>query len=185
MADDPDPPDDDTPHPAPAPRRHTGSLDPAIYMVEEPSPGEQRLLDAWDRAAGDPAPAHMVAKLARRGYRRDVWQGKLDGYFRRARRWAIAGVVALATNLTAIGGYLLHRAAEAGAAEERATQQDRSQAEYRRDVRRELDLLRGDVAELRALLFKLTGATTPSTNGTAIVLAAPCQGPLPCPATAP
>lgn len=165
--------DDDAPTPQvqPVPEYLRGDVDaddPAAYLVQKPTAEEHLLSEQVGLHNGAAVPWWMFAKLVVRDRRRGRWIAQMDGLFRKVRRYAIAGVTTLAVNLTAIGGYALHRADSNARAEERAAAIERANdardgyrerqfLEYRASVAREVDALRDDIKELRSLMRKMTG----------------------------
>ncbi len=136
---------------------HHQSDDPAVYLVLPPTPEEHILAEQVDLHGGAAVPFWMFSKVAHRLKRQAAWIGQMDGLFRRVRRYTIAGLTALAMNLTAVGGYALHRASQNGASEERAMNLERATQQQRDAVEREIQDLRLDIRELRAAMRKVTG----------------------------
>lgn len=151
---------DDMPTPQVRPIPDAGTLDlddPAVYLNQPATPDERMLGEQVGLHNGDATPWWMFAKLALRDKKQAVWIGGMEGFFKAIRRYARIGLMALAANLVAIGGYALHWAASNGAAEERSAAQERAFTEYRSAVAKRLDELREDIRELRLALNKLSG----------------------------
>ncbi len=164
--------DDDAPtpqvKPTPSylrPLQATDTDDPEVYLVQDPTEDERTLGKQVGLYNGAAVPWWMFAKLTRRVERyasglRDVaiWAGGQKSFLRKMRRRAWGGAAALAANLALVSGYVYHRAEASGAADERAVQVQQRELEYRDSVRREMDSLHREIDQLRALLFRLTGA---------------------------
>jgi Tfp pilus assembly protein PilO len=99
-----------------------------------------------------------------RAHRVAEWAGNMDGMFKRARRHVIAGVIIAGTNLAAVGAYWLHAHDAQLSAAIAAEEQARSFHEYKSARTLELDDLRHQIAELRAVLLRL-GVSVPATGG--------------------
>ena len=132
--------------------------DPSVYLVREPSAAGLILIQQCNRHSGAETPFWMLAEVAVRQHQQASWIGDMDGLFRKIRRYSIAGIVALATNLAAIAGYAVHRIAATAAFEEHAANQERAFIEYRDSVRRELQDLKQDLRDMRRDLRRLSGA---------------------------
>jgi len=137
---------------------------PSVYLVQTMTPEEQTLAEQVDTHSGDSIPFWMLAKVAIRVHRLASWVQEMDGLFKKARRYLLAGVSAAAVNLSAIGIYILHSSEARGAATERAANQERSFLEYREATSKQLQELRLDIRELRAELRRLSGAGKPPTS---------------------
>ena len=132
--------------------------DPSVYLVGEPSAAAKILTQQVNRHSGGETPFWMLAEVAIRQHTQGEWIGEMNGFFRKVRRYAIAGVLALLGNLGLIGGYAVHRIAATAAAEEHAANEERSAQERRDGVEREIQDLRLDIRELRAQMRRLSGA---------------------------
>lgn len=118
-----------------------------VTLRKEPTPEEHAIAEGVGLHDGSHVPFHMFAKVAAAGHKNANWIGSMDGLMNKARRRALGALGALAFNLAALGGFLLHGAREEGAAGERAMQ-----------VEREIQDLRLDVRELRAAMRRMSGA---------------------------
>lgn len=152
--------------------------DPAVFLKQPPSPEEHVLSQQVDLHDGAYVPFWMFAKVVIRQREHSVFIGEMRAISRKVRRHFMAGLAALAVNLTAVGGYALHRAAATGAAEEHAANQERVIQEHRDAVEREIQDLRLDIRELRAVLHKMTD-NTPNPSLSISALSPLEQGP-PC-----
>lgn len=141
---------------------------PSEYLVRPPTDAEHLLAEQVDLHDGSAVPFWMFAKLATREHRTSVWMHSLEATGRRIRRHLIAVIGFALVNVSAVGGYFIHRLQEGAVADERAAVQDRAIREWRDttdrtvrewrvDMLREIDGLRTDVRELRASLRKVTG----------------------------
>jgi Tfp pilus assembly protein PilO len=105
-----------------------------------------------------------VPKIAIRTHHLAEWAGAMDGFFKSARRHVIAGMIIAGTNLAAVGAYWLHSHDAQIAAAAASDEQARSFHEYKTARALELDDLRRQIAELRAVLLRL-GVSVPATGG--------------------
>lgn len=137
------------------------SDDPAVYLPQSPTPEEYVLAEQIDLRNG---PSIAAAKVALRQRRQAMWVSRMDGLFRSARRNARAAFATIAINAAGIAGCALHRAAQDGAAEERAAAGERAFLEYRSTVAGQLKDLREDVRELRLALRRISGAPVPQSD---------------------
>lgn len=145
--------DDDTP-----PIRLSSEDVSAGHLLQQPTPREVLLSEQVGLHADEPVPFWMFAKVALRQDEHSRWIGQADGFWRRVRRHARAGLATLAVNLAVIGGFVYHRIAASAAADERALQEERHFNEYRDSIRRELERLEQDIRDLRRDLRRIGGA---------------------------
>lgn len=138
---------------------------PAEYLRLEPTPDEKILIEQCDAHSGATVPWWRFSKVVTRVHALSLWVGQMDGTFRRARRFVIAGVSAAAVNLSALGVWYVHRVEAAATASERASELERRLLEYRDAVRQEIQDLRADLREVRADLRRLSGAEPPPAGG--------------------
>lgn len=148
---------------------------PIVYLTQPPSPSEHTLAAALGLHDGAVVPFWMFAKVVERLHLAVAWVSKADAVKRWVRRSLIAGVGAAALNLSAIGGYALHRAAAEATAEEHAAGLARVAEIYRMINDEKIDQLRIEVAQLRSALLKISGidplrAPAPTPSDSAIFL---------------
>lgn len=129
-----------------------------VSLLKDPTSEEHAIAEGVGLHDGAHVPFRMFAKLAVTTRRHANWIGSMDGLMKKARRHALGALVALAVNLAAFGGFLLHRAREDGAAGERAVQVEQRNQERQHALEREIQDLRLDVRELRAAMRRMSGA---------------------------
>jgi hypothetical protein len=133
------------------------STPPIVYLSQPPSAAEHALAGAVDRHDGDQVPFWMLAKVAERLHLVAAWANRFDMFFRRGRRWAVAGISAALLNLGLVGHFVLTKAEDVGAAGEREAAQRRDADIYRAATEEKITELRLDIRELRAALRKMSG----------------------------
>lgn len=182
-----DPPDthfDDEPTPSrpPAPRASHRSDNPLEYLLGSPSEDGKRISSACDRGTGAHTPFWMFAELAQRVYRAASWIGRMDGNFRRTRRYVFAAAGFAAVNLGALATWYLHRVEANAAAQEHSAAIERTIREYHDTEEREIQILREDIRELRAAMRKMTDATKPQDLSISSLIPdlIPNKGPVAC-----
>lgn len=147
---------------------------PSEYLLQPPGGAEHLLGQQCDLQPGDPVPFGMFARVALLLHTAVVWVHGADAFAKRTRRQAIAVTMFCVVNMSAIGGYFLHRVQAGAVAEERAVVLERStrewrdaierqMREWRADMLREIDGLRLDVREMRRELRRVSGLPPDST----------------------
>lgn len=129
-----------------------------VSLRRDPTPEEHAIAEGVGLHDGAHVPFHMFVKAAMQSERNREWIGGVDDLMKKARHRALAALGALVLNLGAFGGFLLHRAAEDGAASERVVQFEQRAVERRDALEREIQDLRIDVRELRAAMRRMSGA---------------------------
>lgn len=136
-----------------------------VSLRRDPTPEEHAIAEGVGLHDGAHVPFHMFAKVAGTGHQNARWIKSVDGLMKKARRHALTALGAMALNLAAFGGFLLHRASEDGAAGERAVQVEQRNQERRDALQREIQDLRLDVREIRAALRRMSGVDAPGPQG--------------------
>lgn len=130
---------------------------PSVYLVGEPSREGHILTEQAGAHDGAPVPFWMFAEVALRLFGATSWIGRMDGAWKRVRRYVYLAAGFAAANIGIVGANLVHAHDGRVAAEERAAAGERAFDEYRRVTDDKIEQLRLDVRELRAMLRRIGG----------------------------
>lgn len=133
--------------------------DPHVYLAQsyEGTDQERDLVEASGLDRGVQVKPVALAAIALRTHSVERWVQNRAAAFRRTRRWVLAGITAAAANLALVGGGIVHRLEEGGAAREHQAIVDRLLLEYRDATEQSIRELRIDIRELRAELRRISG----------------------------
>lgn len=138
---------------------------PVVYLHQQPTPEDAAFAEACGTHTGGEVQFWMLGQVAKRTHANSVWAASRRAIERKLRRWLIAGAGLALGNLVTGGLYLLHRAEDTGAEQERAAELSRSVERYRQNTDDVIRELRLDIRELRAAMRRLSGLDPDAPSG--------------------